>query len=250
MNEIISIPCGNTSVRAYVSVPDPNGKFPALILIEEIWGVDGHIKEVSDRYAKEGFVVVAPELLDESGILEKMSPEISAQMQSGDEAVKHAAQPKMREALAPIYTKAFADRTIAKLKACVDYATAHKCSVGNVGCLGFCFGGTYAFELAIRDPRIKAAVPFYGRAPEPLDSVAGITAPVLAFYGEQDTRLAEKLPQLVQAMKDHGRDFSYMLYPHTGHAFFNDTRAQAYNEDAARDAWEKSLAFLHKNLDA
>ena len=250
MNEMISIPCGNTSVRAYVSVPDPNGKFPALILIEEIWGVDAHIKDVSDRYAKEGFVVVAPELLDESGVLEKISPEIFADMQGEDEAVKHAAQAKMREALAPIYTKAFADRTIAKLKACVDSRRSQNRSVGNVGVLGFCFGGTYAFELAISDPRIKAAVPFYGRAPEPLDSVASMTAPVLAFYGEQDTRLAEKLPELVQAMKDHGRDFSYMRYPNAGHAFFNDTRKQAYNEDAARDAWEKSLAFLHKNLDA
>jgi carboxymethylenebutenolidase len=250
MNEMVSILGreGDGAVEAYVSLPDPSGRFPALIVIEEIWGLTDHIKDVCDRFAKEGFVVISPELIDNE-TLAKMRPELFAQMRSDDEAVKHEAQAKMREATAPIHTKAFADASVKKLKTCVDYALAHRCANGAIGVVGFCFGGTYAFQLAMHDARIKAAVPFYGSAPDPLETVVSIKAPILAFYGEDDTRLVAGLPRLVEAMDREERDFSYMLYPHTGHAFFNDTNKLAYNEDAARDAWEKSLAFLHKHLD-
>jgi carboxymethylenebutenolidase len=208
-----------------------------------------HIRDVCDRFAKEGFAVISPELLDESGILEKMSPSVFKEMQSEDESIKHAAQAKMRDAMVPMNTEEFAKRTVAKLEACLDYLLADSQVNGNVGCLGFCFGGSYAFHLAVNDARIKAVVPFYGSAPEPLEKVASIKAPVLAFYGEEDKRLIDALPALEAAMKRENKNFSYMRYPRAGHAFFNDTRQAAYNEDAARDAWEKSLAFLHQHLD-
>ena len=249
MNESVSITSDSAPVQAYLSLPDGSGPYPAIILLEEIWGVDAHIKDVSDRFAREGFIVLAPELLSDTGVLEKISPEVFKEMQSEDERVKLEAQAKMRDAMAPISTKEFAEAAIAKLKACVSWLLADPRVSGTIGVVGFCFGGTYAFHLAVNDARLKAVVAFYGSAPEPLDAVAGITAPVLAFYGEADVRLIESLPALETAMKNHNRDFSYMRYPHTGHAFFNDTRKEAYNEDAARDAWEKSLAFLHSHLD-
>jgi carboxymethylenebutenolidase len=249
MKETISIPVGDEAVEAYLALPESNGKFPAIILIEEIWGLTDHIKDVADRLAAEGFVVVAPEIIDKE-ILAKLRPELFAKTRNTDETIKHEAQVEMREAMAPIHTKAFAETAIIQLKACVDYALTQQCASGTIGVVGFCFGGSYTFQLAIHDERIKAAVPFYGSPPDPLETVSSIHAPVLAFYGQTDTRLVSALPALVEAMKDTDRDFSYMLYPDAGHTFFNDTNALAYNEDAARDAWEKSLAFLHKHLDA
>ena len=249
MGKTVCIPCEDGAVEAYVSEPSPAGTFPALILIEEIWGVNEHIKHVCDRFAQQGFVVIAPELLEGSGTLERLDPEVTSELRSDSEPARHDAQAKMREATSPNQTGEFGDLTIARLRACVDYAISHYCSNGSVGVVGFCFGGTYAFQLAIHDQRIKAVIPFYGKAPEPLESTISIAAPVLAFYGEEDTRLVAKLPALVQTMEKNDRDFSYMLYPHAGHAFFNDTNARAYNEDAARDAWEKTLVFLHTNLD-
>jgi carboxymethylenebutenolidase len=249
MKQYLTLPFDTVPISAYLSSPDGAGPYPGLIVLEEIWGLNEHIRDVCDRFQKEGFVVLSPELLDESGVLEKMSPEVFKQMQSEDENMKHEAQAKMREAMTPINTDEFAKRTVAKLQACVDHLLADSRVNGSVGVLGFCFGGSYAFHLAVEDVRIKAVVPFYGSAPEPLERVASIKAPVLAFYGEEDKRLIEKLPALEGAMKRHGRDFSYMRYPRAGHAFFNDTRPTAYNEDAARDAWERSLAFLHTHLD-
>ena len=149
-------------------------------------------------------------------MLEKMSPQVFKEMQSEDENVKHEAQAKMREAMTPINTDEFAKRAVAKLKACLDHLLADPRVNGNVGVLGFCFGGSYAFHLAVGDARIKAVVPFYGSAPEPLESIASIKSPILAFYGEEDKRLIEKLPALEAAMKQYGRDFSYMRYPARG----------------------------------
>jgi len=117
---------------------------------------------------------------------------------------------------------------------------------GNVGVLGFCFGGTYAFALAASDKRVKATVPFYGHAPEPLDKVDKISCPILAFYGEQDTNLVDPLPELKDAMKKYDKNFDAVVYPNCGHAFFNDTNPGRYNKEAAQDSWKNLLHFLHK----
>ncbi|HUD04226.1 MAG TPA: dienelactone hydrolase family protein, partial [Candidatus Paceibacterota bacterium] len=95
---------------------------------------------------------------------------------------------------------------------------------------------------------IKACIVFYGQPPQPFDAVATISCPVLEFNGEQDERIVSTLPALTDAMKKYGKDFTSIVYKNTGHAFFNDTRAQAYNRDAATDAWKKSIDFLKKNL--
>jgi len=236
---------GDTTAQAYFAAPK-GGPHPGLILIEEIWGVDKHIRDVCDRFCREGFAVLSPELLGETGVLEKISPQLFADMQDPEKRLE--AQAKMREMMQPIFTKEFAAGAIAKLKGAIDYLLADKRTNGNIGVLGFCFGGTYSFQLAIHDARIKAAVPFYGQPPEPLDSVASISCPVLNFNGAKDERIMAKLPELEAAMKKYGKEYTSVVYPGAGHAFFNDTRPQAYNAQAARDSWERSLAFLKKNL--
>jgi carboxymethylenebutenolidase len=124
--------------------------------------------------------------------------------------------------------------------------------------MGFCFGGTYAFELAVRENknpenktstnRLAACIVFYGQPPNPLSDVEYIGCPVLGLYGEKDERLMKSLPELEEAMAKYHKDFTFKVYKNTGHAFFNDTNKYTYNEAATTDSWSIALEFLRKNL--
>jgi len=241
MNKMIQLKFGDKTFDAYHAYPDHGGKHPGLILIEEIWGVNGHIKNMADRFAKEGFSVLAPELLPE-GILEMLTPQIQKDL--FDPEKRNEVQPKLRAAMAPIMVPEFAEEAVGKLKECVSYLLADHGVNGSVSVLGFCFGGTYSYALAASDSRVKCAVPFYGHAPQPYEKMQGISCPVLAFYGEKDQMLIAQLPEVKQKMKEYGKNFETVVYPNAGHAFMNDTNERAYNADAAKDAWSKSLAFL------
>jgi carboxymethylenebutenolidase len=240
MNTQITI--GDTT--AYHTYPDDGQKHPGLIIIEEIWGLNAHIRSVADRFAAEGYSVLSPELLPE-GLLEILTPQLQKDL--FDPEKRHEAQPKLREAMLPVHQPEYAKKSIAVLKECVDYLIADEGVDGNIAVLGFCFGGSFSFHLAANDARIKAAVPFYGQAPSE-EEIQNIHIPILAFYGEQDEHLMDSLPKLKEEMEKQNKDFKAVVYPGVGHAFFNDTNPRAYNADMAADAWEKTLAFLKEHL--
>ncbi|HEU0206550.1 MAG TPA: dienelactone hydrolase family protein [Pseudolysinimonas sp.] len=222
---------------------EPRG---ALIVIHEIWGLVDHIKTVADRYADEGYLVIAPDLLSDAGVTPEVGAELFEMMWDTDEQRRSANQPRLREAFAASSAPEFAAGALAKLTAVVD-ALEHETGVSaRIGVLGFCFGGSYSFSLAESDPRVTAAVPFYGSA-QP-DEVASIRCPVLAFYGDQDQRLMDALPALQQAMTAAGVDFEAKVYPDAGHAFFNDTNPSTFDPAAAGDAWGRSLEFLRAHV--
>lgn len=229
---------------AYLAYPEKTGPGMGIVLIHEVWGLTDHIKDMANRFASQGYVVLAPDLLAGTGIMEKITPEL--QKEIWDPATRDEAQKKMRAAMAPIQAPEFAGATVAKLKECVSTLLADKNVNGKVAVVGFCFGGTYSFALAVADHRIVAAVPFYGHAPEPMDPVKEITGPVLAFYGEKDERLMAQLPELKKKMQEYGKEFEAVVYPETGHAFMNDTNPRTYKKEAAADAWKKTLEFLGK----
>ena len=218
----------------------------ALIVIHEIWGLVDHIKNVADRYAAEGYLVMAPDLLSDAGVTPEVGEELFEMMHDTDEQRRTANQPKLREAFAASRAPEFAAGAIAKLTAVVDALDQEKGVDGRIGVLGFCFGGSYSFSLAESDARVKAAVPFYGSA-EP-GEVASIHCPVLAFYGDRDQRLMDALPSLKKAMTDAGVDFEAKVYEDAGHAFFNDTNPSTFDPAAAGDAWSRSLEFLRANV--
>ena len=248
MDADITIETGRGTCTAHLALPQGEGKYPGLILIEEIWGVDAHMKNVAQRFAQQGFIVLAPELLpDETLAVVLKDPNLKIDLFTPEK--REALQPVLRDAMAPMSQPEFAEATIEKLRACVDYLVAHAQGNGKVGSIGFCFGGTYSLQLAIQDPRLDACVVFYGQAPEPLDQVASVACPVLDFAGEKDERVMAKIHDLQAAMKEHDHDFELVVYPGVGHAFFNDTNPRTYNEKVATDAWDKSLAFLHKHLE-
>jgi len=248
MDSDITIETERGECPAHLSLPAGEGKYPGLVLIEEIWGVDAHMKDVARRFAREGFIVIAPELLpDETLSIVLKDPQLKVNLFTPEK--RQAIQPVLRDAMAPMSQPEFAGATIAKLRACVDYLIAHAQGNGKVGSLGFCFGGTYSLQLAINDPRLDACVVFYGQAPEPLDQVASIACPVLDLAGEKDAGVMAKIYDLQAAMKEHDQEFELVVYPKVGHAFFNDTNPRTYDANVAADAWEKSLAFLHKHLE-
>jgi len=218
----------------------------ALIVIHEIWGLVPHITGVADRYAAEGYLALAPDLLSDAGITPEIGAELFELMYEPDEQRRAANQPRLREAFAARQAPEFAAGAIAKLTKVVDALATEPEVDGRIAVLGFCFGGSYSFTLAERDSRVKAAVPFYGSA-DP-DEVAGIRCPVLAFYGDQDARLMSGLPALEAAMTAAHVDFEAKVYPDAGHAFFNDTNPTTFDPAAAGDAWSRSLEFLRARL--
>lgn len=234
-----------TSFEVYVARPEER-TLGGLVLIHEVRGLVDHIRDVAERFAQEGWLVAAPDILSHAGVEEHLGAELFALLNSPLESVRTAAQPRLREALAGMRAPEYAEWALGALRAAVDWLEGQPGVKGGIGVTGFCFGGTYAFALAASDDRIRAAVPFYGTAPAPA-TIARIHAPVLALYGERDTPLVDALPAVRRAMADAGVDFEAVVYPGAEHAFFNDT-GRRYSAAHSADAWARTLEFLEEHL--
>ncbi|AYG04056.1 dienelactone hydrolase family protein [Gryllotalpicola protaetiae] len=230
----------------YVSRPTGEVR-GGLIVIEEIWGLVDHIKDIADRFARQGYLVVAPDILSHAGITPEVGNELYRLRNSDDEAERTRMQPLMREKMAPTQQPEYGSWAVSALKQVVDWLDVQPGVAGRIAATGFCFGGTYTFALAAADDRVRAAAPFYGAPPQTTE-FDGFACPVRAFYGEQDERLITGLPEVEKRMSDAGVDFEATVYPGTGHAFFNDTNAHTYDEAAATDSWEKVNEFFAKTL--
>jgi carboxymethylenebutenolidase len=233
-------------VQAYRA--DPTGPpLGGIIVIHEIWGLVDHIKDIADRFAAAGYVAIAPDLLSDVGVTPEVGAELFELMNSPDEATKTAAQPSMRERMAPLNAPGFAAGALTKLRLVVDALEETPGIIGRIAVTGFCFGGTYSFALAADDDRVQAAIPWYGTAPD-ANGISDIHCPVLAFYGIEDLRLMDDLPRVTTQMAENEIPFEPVVYPDAGHAFFNDTNPRTYRASDAADAWAKTLAFLAKRL--
>lgn len=210
----------------YLSSPKKDGKYPAVLVIHENRGLNEHTRDVARRFAAEGFVALASDILARKGG--------TGAMESPDKA---------REAIGTIT----ADEAVTDLKAGLTFLNNHaKVQKGNLGSVGFCWGGARSFLLAADSDLLKAAVVFYGSAPAP-EKLAQIRVPVLGLYGETDTRITSEVPKVAEILKTAGKSYEYKIYPGAGHAFYNDT-GERYNAEAAKDAWAKTLAFFRQNL--
>ena len=248
MGESIELRYDNEAFEAYLVHPASGTPVRGgLIVIHEIWGLADHIKDVSERFAAEGYLVLAPDLLSRVGITAHLGAELEAIMHSPDDKVRSDGQPLLREAMAPSRSPEFAEWAVSALIACVDHLAAQEGVDGHLAVTGFCFGGSFSFALSAADPRLRAVVPFYGTPPPPTD-FSRISAPVLAFYGDQDERLMSSLPDVVERMGAAGVDFTPIVYKGAGHAFFNDANTHAYESDAATDSWQRALEFLRTNI--
>ncbi len=217
-----------------------------ILLIHEVWGLSDHIKDVADRLAKEGYLVYAPNLLSDTDIETYVTPELQKDLFNPKK--RNEVQPVLRKLMTPLQSPEFARITIDKVKVCFDFLYDEEEVQHSVSVLGYCFGGTYSYHLAAHEPRLKAAVAYYGYADLTPEQLEGIKCPILAFYGVNDERLMETLPELENNMESASVNFTYKVYKNAGHAFFNDTNPFAYQEDAAVDSWKLTLDFLAKAM--
>lgn len=213
------------TAQGYLARPDGDGPFPGVIVVQEWWGLDDHIKDVARRFAAEGFAAFAPDLYH--GKITKEPDEAGKLMMALD-------MPKASKELA----------------AAAEHLSQQPFIAGRaIGATGFCMGGGLALTLACDSPHIKAAAPFYGMNPDPIDKVANLGGPVRVSYAEHDDWVGPPVRKALEAaLKEHGKDYEIHVYPGTSHAFFNDTRPDAYNADAARDAWSRMLDLFRANL--
>lgn len=244
MSEMIDLTYEGQRFPAYLAKPQSASR-GGVVVIHEVWGLNEHTKTIADRFAAEGYTALAPNLLFETEI-EKHAATLQVDLFNPEK--RNEAQPKLRQLMTPMQEPGFGEKTLGRVKVCFGYLYDNPDNNHNVAVNGYCFGGTYSFNLAINEPRLKAAIPFYGHPPMDVNELKKIEAPILAFYGEKDENLMNDLDKLKELMKQAGVDFTAKVYPDCGHAFFNDTNPYAYNEAAAKDAWQKTLAFLHQNL--
>lgn len=244
MSEMVEVKA-DLPVPAYLARPDgvPKG---AVIVIHEVWGLADHIKSVADRLASEGYLAFAPDLLSGTGV--DVSSIINLQEALFDPKRRNEVQPVLRKAMAPMQDPQFGTKTLERLQACFDFVYGLPDAGQKVAVMGFCFGGTYSYSLAVVEPNLKLALPFYGHSNQTVDELKQIKCPVRAFYGENDENLISSLPELTQHMKEAGVDYVSKVYPGCGHAFFNDTNKNAYNAEAAADAWKLTLEYLAEYL--
>ncbi len=216
-----------------------------IIVIHEIWGLQEQTRKIADRFAADGYVAFAPDVLSQAGIDPAVGAELERLRYEADDEERVREQPRLREVFSAARAPENAAWAVGALSAVVDVLAGSPGVGSRIAVTGFCYGGGLAFQLAAADPRVRAALPYYGRAPE-REVLARIGAPVLAFYGQDDPPLMEDLPRLIADAEAERMTFDHVVYPGAQHAFFNDLNAHVYDRDAAEDSYRRSLEFLER----
>jgi len=213
-----------TTMKAYLVKPEGVAKTGAVLVIHENRGLNPHIRDVTRRVAQAGFIALAPDALSPFG----------GTPQNEDEA---------RDQIG----KLDAAKNLNNFLKGLDYLATLPESNGKTGCVGFCWGGAMANQLAVHAPNLKAAVPYYGRQPDAAD-VPRIKAAVQLHYGGLDERINAGIPAYEAALKAAGVKYELYVYEGAQHAFNNDTAPTRYNEAAAKLAWERTLRLFKETL--
>ncbi|NWJ46614.1 MAG: dienelactone hydrolase family protein [Chloroflexi bacterium] len=216
----------DTQMFGYLAKPKASGTYPGIIVIHENRGLTDHIRDVARRLAKAGYIALAPDLVSRAGGTGKLS---------ADQIPGFLSQAKIED-------------LVKDLNAGVTFLEKQQgVKADKLGVVGFCFGGSYTLQLAAANPKILAAVPYYGVTPNPASIMSKTNAAILGNYGATDTRVDSTIPDLEKVMKDNGKIYEKKLYDGAGHAFNNDTGA-SYNEPAALAAWQATLDWFGKYL--
>ena len=211
------------TLTGYLARPAGDGKWPAVIVIQEWWGLNDNIKDIARRFAAEGFVALAPDLYHGQVVSEP------------NEARKLVMALDM-------------DAAVGEIQAAIDFLLQQQVVAGpKVGLTGFCMGGRLVLMTALVDDRLGAAVPWYG-PPLTAEQAGQVKAPILGLYGEQDGGIpVASVREMQQGLDEAGIANEMVIYPGAQHAFFNDTRP-SYHPQAAADAWQRALAWFRKYL--
>jgi carboxymethylenebutenolidase len=219
----VRFPAADAEIMGYLARPSAEGVAPVILVCHENRGLTPHIQDVTRRFAKAGYVGLAGDLLSRQG---------------GSAAVGQDNVPGTLGNISP-------DQFVEDFKSGWRYLQGQPfADARRVGMTGFCFGGGVTWRVATQMPELLAAVPFYGPHP-PVEDVPNIQAAVLAIYGELDSRINGGIPAIEQAMMENNKVYEKIIYQGADHAFHNDTGTR-YNPEAAKDAWEKTLAWFEQ----
>jgi carboxymethylenebutenolidase len=215
------------TVKAYVAQPAADESAPAAIVVQEWWGLNEHIRDVARRLAREGYFAIAPDLYSRQGNRVATDPNTAAQLMGGLKK----------------------EDGIADLKATLQWIRSQKeTRSSGIGITGFCMGGSYATLLPCESKEIAAAAPFYGEIP-PDEKLKQLACPIFYAYGENDGWIQRSdVERLTQALKKFDKQGEVKIYNGCSHGFFNDTRADVYRPEEAKDAWQRTLKLFAANL--
>jgi carboxymethylenebutenolidase len=235
----VGLHSGDTLVPAYRAQPKGKTHLPVIVVVHEIFGVHEHIADVCRRFAKLGYLAIAPDLYVREG-----------------DASKY---PTIQQLDEHIVSKVPDEQVMADLDATVAWAGEHGGDLKRLGLTGFCWGGRIAWLYAEHNPRLKAAVAWYGRLvgghnamtpTNPIDRVADLRVPVLGLYGRQDPSIPQDtIAQMKQALaqaSEPARESQFVVYDDAGHAFFADYRP-SYRKADAEDGWRRALAWFKEH---
>lgn len=222
--EYITYPGDDCTMKGYFAKPKKEGKYGAVVVIHENRGLNPHIEDVTRRVALAGYLALGVDALSPLG-----------------------GTPKDEEQARGLFAQLDAKKNITNFAKAFDYLKARKDSNGKTGCVGFCWGGALANQLAVNVPDLKAAVAYYGRQPDAAD-VPRIKAAVQLHYGGLDERVNAGIPAYEEALKKAGVSHEIYIYEGANHAFNNDTAPTRYNEAAAKLAWERTLKLFGEKL--
>jgi carboxymethylenebutenolidase len=233
----VKVPVADGTIPAYRAVKSGAGPLPVVLVVQEIFGVHDHIKDICRRFAKLGYYAIAPELFARQGDVSKIED--------------------FRQIISKVVSKVPDAQVMSDLDAAVAYVKGTgKGDVSKLGITGFCWGGRIVWLYAAHNPNLKAGVAWYGRLitdrnrlhpKNPIDVVESIHAPVLGLYGEADQGISvESVGTMREALKKAGKPCEIILYPDTPHAFFADYRP-SYRPEQAADGWKRLLAWFKRN---
>ena len=232
----VKIPTSGGDIPAYRAMPNSGGPFPVVLVVQEIFGVHEHIKDVCRRLAKLGYLAIAPELYARQGDVSKMTD--------------------VNEIISKVVSKVPDVQVMADLDATVAWAEkSGKGKVDKLGITGFCWGGRVVWLYAAHSPRLKAGVAWYGRlvgqtsdlTPKyPVDVATTLKAPVLGLYGGADSGIPpETVEQMQKALQAAKSESQIVVYPDTPHGFYADYRP-SYRKDEAQNGWQRLQEWFKK----
>ena len=234
-NSTAQINTADGKMDAYVAQPKDGGSYPGVVVIQEAFGVNDHMKKVTDRIAAEGYVAICPDIYHRES--ERVIP--FSDMPKAIATLQRVQDPKAMEDVGA---------AIAHLK------SQGNVKAGSIGVVGFCMGGRLTYLAAAHHASdVKCAVPYYGGGitmgnPSPLSRTGEIKCPMYLFFGAKDQLIPmDQVGQINTELTTKQVPFQMKIYPEAGHGFFCDERG-SYNEKAATDAWEKTKSFLAQHL--
>lgn len=223
----VSFPGKTVELKAYVAQPPGAGPFPAVIVVQEWWGLNANIRDITQRLAREGYLAVAPDLYSRQGHKVAADPNQAGQLMAGLKK----------------------EDGIQDLLSTISWLKTHKpANAARIGVIGFCMGGSYALLLPCSTRDVKAAAPFYGEIPSD-DRLRELACPIFYAYGENDGWIQRRdVDRLSGALKKFEKHGEVKVYAGCSHGFFNDTRKDVYRPTEAGDAWQHALRLFADNL--